>query len=296
MEAVDKMRSVLETREKATQDREQARLDKFSKMAEEVEKRNARQNAIMAGQDPELIVEEPVIQDEPAADEPVAAADDVVIPEEEDYSRLITRKVNGVDQTKTLADWLLLADAADQQIRQAVTRPAPVIDVPEIDDEAIARAISLGDPEESTNAVKTLKQSIVNEVAKASNLEQQKLQGATVWQNFLKDYPEIAGDKMLIDLVIKNDSDMLNDGKVYGADPVSAFHNRVRLAGDQVMQWKKNLDGISNKKVIEEKKKGIRTLSNINTKQALKEPKVLSEAEAKALAVKEMMDRRRRRT
>jgi hypothetical protein len=306
MEAVDKMKKVLEAREKASQEHFGAKLDRMNKMAEEVERRNARQNAVMAGQDPDLIEPAPTVEtapdasaagDTPAGDEQPPVTNEspaIVLQDDLDYSKLVTRTINGKQVTKPLSDWLLQAEASEHQSYQP-TNVAPVINVPEIDDEQLAKDLALGDPEASTAAIRTLKQSIVGEATRAINLEQAKLEGKKIWNDFLIEYPDIASDKMLMDLLIKIDSDLSVDGNSYGNDPASAFHKRVRVAGDKVRQWTANIASLSKKNELVEKKKQIHTLSSINTKQTQKETKELTEKEARDLAVREMMARRRAR-
>ena len=301
---IDRRKETAEAQRKAQEEFFAKRAAKYNGYADEADKRKTKSIATIAGEEnpngfaiDKSALEAMANGEEPLVEQPVLETqEEPVVEEQEDYSRLVTRVVGGRRITKSLADWLLLADSAETQTyQQTVRQQAPPIEIPEIDDEAIARDIALGDPETSTAAVKKLRQAVKDEVQLDLLRKQMNLNGQTIMNGFLKEYPEIAKDRMLYDLLVKKDKDLAEDGTVYGSTPEEVFHNRLRVAGDAIMKWKTGQAQQDKTAALNDKKKTIRNLSNINSKQVQTPQKTLSEAEARDLAVKQMMANRRKR-
>ena len=291
-EAAQRIRDQIKKREDARTEFESARLAKLNKMGSATDERIARENAMFTGKDyvapAELEAQAPeVIEDEaePAEDVPVA----------ETPQDPIVR--NGV--TRTRAEWAVWDEAVKQyQVAPQAPPEPPIVEIPEISDEEIARAISLGDTTESTLAVRKLKESIVGQVNEQAERNRQQLRAQECYQAALKDYPDIAADKTMLNWVVAREVLLSKQEpwtKYHPTDEVLAFNNRFRSVFEELKNWQKEHQKVNNNAALVEKKKSIHTLSSVNTKLSKKEEKPLSEAEAKAAAIAEMMNKRKAR-
>ena len=163
-------------------------------------------------------------------------------------------KVNGREKEVTEQELIALAqkvEAADEYLRQAkeaaerfdrmqINPPASAVaepskpDVQEPDDVALARALQMGTEEEAAQVIKRLRTSIqpdeVIQKAAAEALNRMTFQSA--FDNFKKEYKEIADDPNLMTLAIAKDQQLIQSGDR------RPYAERFKSIGEDLRKWR----------------------------------------------------------
>ena len=163
--------------------------------------------------------------------------------QENEDGRLITRKINGKDVTKTFREWMNTAskvEAADVYLREAsalrnqATRPAPTQAAqsvtPVVDYLAIARAIQMGSEEEAVAALQTIaapvRPSVTTDDVRAAVTEQLTFKEAI--STFNSEFSDLVADPVLHQMVLDTDQRLIAQGDR------RPYLDRYRDIGEQV--------------------------------------------------------------
>jgi hypothetical protein len=220
----------------------------------------------------------------------------------------ITKTINGREVTRTMSEWIDIAmrtEQAEESVKLAeqererqrilATQPSEKEVLKEL-----GQKIQFGNEEEVTNALMELQNRAANKVKVEKQTADTKQAGEIVYNNFLKDYPDIAKDPVLNAALEKMELDIINSGQKFDEfNAVNDFDKRLRYVGDKIRGWKNTLSDTSvnqnKKQELLDKKMKISNLNTASQKQSTQQEKVLSEKDSRDAAVQNMFSARRKK-
>ena len=221
--------------------------------------------------------------------------------DEYDDSTPITKVINGKKITRTLGEWIQIANKvedADQYYTQAVNKYHESRKQPEeqVDVSELAKQIQLGSEDEAAKAL----EKVINVAANNAKKEKQQVDiqeaGKAIYVAFSNEYKDIVSDPILNAALNQLDAQMMN--KVYDADPIRNFDKRLRECGNTIRQWRNKNDSSAVKteqrKELVQKKQKITNLNTASQKQSSNQQKPLNEKQARELAIQDMFKSRKR--
>lgn len=325
-------KTAIEARIAIRQKVEQEKLDWRNKIAtNKDEEREARDVAVFGPKKAEHeVVEEPIVEDDEVVEDPVIEDEEEVEPlaepedeDEEDvvsvkdpdgddsdidYDKSVTRLVNGKKVTKTLGEWLDVGtkvEDADLYYEEATRRAhaKPAIETPPFDEDAFLKEqnskIQLGSEAEALAAQKKLLEYGSWKARQQSAAEAGQVAAKAAYNNFLKQFPDIAKDKILLSAAHALDEQLVQQGKKFAEDGLENFTKRMTYVGQEIRKWKKEQVSLTvktkTKEDLVEKKQKIRNLKAANAKTGGTAAKAeLSEKDARDAAVKDMFKSRKK--
>jgi hypothetical protein len=285
---------------------EAARVDWRNKVAENVTNEQARQDAELSGiPASENYQENTSDEDEDiTSDNQDTSTEPEVSPEDNEYdgSTLITKIINGKKVSRTLDDWIQLANKVEdadlyyseavKKLHQERTPPEPQVDIKEL-----AKKIQLGSEEEAAEALSQVLATAKTDIRKEKSQADLQQAGKAIYQAFTNEFNDITSDPILNAAL--NDMDSRLMSQVFDPDPIVNFDKRLRHCGKQIRQWRdKNTsqaaDALKKQELIEKKKK-IVNLNTAGQKQSTSTERELSERESQQAAIARMFANRKKR-
>jgi hypothetical protein len=301
VENLELERETMEAREAKRAEFEGTKLDWRNKVAAAADTLRAQKDADFFGGEAETY-EAPVTQTEDTSE--VEEVEIVDAPEDEpDYgSAKITKIVNGKSITRTVDEWIALANKVEDAdayyaaaARKQVEAAKPVPKVQDIRE--LAQKIQLGSEDEATDALTEVMNAAVQRVQQEKSAADTQAAGRAIYQAFMNEFSDITSDPVLNGAL--NDMDAQNIERFFDADPVINFDKRLRFCGEAIRTWR---DGVAEKTVKTEKRNVLigkkAQIVNLNTasqKQSNNTDKPLSEKEAKTAAVQSMFASRKKK-
>lgn len=294
VENLEQERETMDQRQALTQEFETGKIDWRNKIAADADNAREQRQAEFFGTEPQTYGEE-IPEEIP---EEITEDED----EDTDGNQLITKTINGKRVTRTVDEWIGLANkvedadayyaaAARQQVE--ATKPPPKV----VDIKQLAQKLQLGSEEEATEALQEVMEAAASKVRQEKSSEDMQNAGKAVYQAFSNEFKDIVGDPVLNAALNDMDSKIIN--QFFDADPVRNFDMRLRHCAAQIRNWR---DGVSDAAKKHEKKQELLSkkekIVNLNTagqKQSSSNEKVLSEKEAKEQAVSNMFASRKKR-